>query len=369
MTKMKKKQPYTHLAKRNPITLGLIVICIIGFIVYFYGQFFRSQNPGSSHGGHAMPVEAVKVHLQTVEDKVVTVGNIIANESVIIQSEIAGRIKEILFKEGTETQAGALLFTLDDEVHKAELAEAEANLALSKGNFDRVEKLFKEKFKSTQEQDKAISEFKRDKAIFDKSRARLAKTKIFAPMNGILGLRQVSPGDYVIEGQELINLENINPVNIDFKLPERYVSRAKVGQVIHVKTDALPKKVFMGKVYAINPLLDENGRSLALRAEVPNPQMELLPGMFVTVTIILYKYENALVVPEEALVPKGEEHYVYRVIDHKAKFTKVNIGIRVNGKVQILSGLSPQDVVITAGQVKIQDGSDVKIITAKGPTR
>src|SRR5262249_23014876 len=162
----------------------------------------------------------------------------------------------------------------------------EANLKLSEANHQRVEKLYKQKFKSPLEADKAVAEYKRDQALVARHKAIFEKTRIIAPFDSIIGLRSVSPGDYVNIGDPIVNLESVDPIKIDFKLPELYVSKVRAGQAIQIKAEALAGKEFKGKIYAINPLVDINGRSLALRAEVLNKDKSLLPGMFVIVTAI-----------------------------------------------------------------------------------
>lgn len=370
---MKKRRQHARLGaqikfitKRNPISTGIGVLFCVGLLFYMGSSFFRGRQSTPPDHAFAMTVEAQKVSTQSIADKAVTVGSVKANESVIIRSELPGRVKEILFQEGTPVRKGDVLVLLHDEVHKAELDQAEAHLKLSEASHQRAEKLFKDKYKSAQDADKALAEFKRDQALVDRHKAMQEKTRIVAPFDGTIGLRLVSPGDYITVGENIVNLESIDPIKIDFKLPEAYVSKVKPGQEIQVRADALADQEFKGKIYAINPAVDVNGRSVALRAEVQNKDGKLLPGMFVIVTAILDHHHNALLVPEEALVPKGKEQFVFRVINNQAKLTKVTVGLRTNGKAHILKGLSPKDVVITAGQLKIQDGMPIKVIDVKG---
>jgi membrane fusion protein (multidrug efflux system) len=370
MKKLKQKAPSVarvkYVTKRNPIAVGIGLLLALTIIFYFGSKLLKSNKQEQHHGGFAMSVEAHKVTVQVLDDKIVTVGSVKANESVIIRSEIPGIVREIQFQEGTSVKKGDILVILKDDVHKAELDQAEANLKLSQSNHERTEKLLKDKFKSMAQADVALSEFKRDQALVERSRAMYDKTKLRAPFDGIIGLRLVSPGDYITVGEDIVNLESIDPVKIDFRVPEIFVSKVKPGQEVLIKTDAHANREYRGKIYAINPQVDVNGRSLAMRAEVQNQDRTLLPGMFVIVTVMLQQFKNAIVVPEEALVPKGKEQFVYRVIDKKAKLTKVTVGLRLNGKAHIVQGLTPQDVVVTAGQLKIQDGAAVNVIEAKG---
>jgi membrane fusion protein (multidrug efflux system) len=197
--------------------------------------------------------------------------------------------------------------------------------------------------------------------------ARLAKTEIKAPFAGVIGLRVVSVGDYVKEGADVVNLESIDPLKVDFRVPEIYMRQVQVGQTLTVTLDALPGNTFEGKVFAVNPLVDAAGRVVVIRAIVANPDTSLRPGMFARVRLITRDEKEALVIPEQAIVPQGDEQYVFRVVDGKVARVKVEIGQRRDGKVEITKGLGAGDVVVTAGQLKLRDGMPVTIINANGP--
>jgi membrane fusion protein (multidrug efflux system) len=200
----------------------------------------------------------------------------------------------------------------------------------------------------------------------DLARVQLDKTRIVAPFSGIVGLRHVSVGEYITSGQALVNLEAIDPVKADFRVPERFLPAIRVGQTIRIKVDAYPDDTFEGKVYAIDPRLDVAGRSLLVRALVPNKDQRLRPGLFARVTVLLQLKEDALSVPEQAIVPQGDAQYVFKIVNGKATLTKVVIGTRREGRVEIVDGLSAGDEVVTAGQLKIRDGSAVSIVNGVG---
>jgi membrane fusion protein (multidrug efflux system) len=187
-----------------------------------------------------------------------------------------------------------------------------------------------------------------------------------APFSGIVGLRHVSVGEYITAGQALVNLEAIDPVKADFRVPEKFLPAIRVGQTIRIKIDAFPDASFEGKVYAIDPKLDVSGRSLLVRALVPNNDQRLRPGLFARVTVLLQLKEDALSVPEQAIVPQGDSQFVYKIVDGKVKLTKVVIGTRREGRVEIVEGLAVGDEVVTAGQLKIRDGSAVSVVAATG---
>jgi membrane fusion protein (multidrug efflux system) len=194
------------------------------------------------------------------------------------------------------------------------------------------------------------------------ARERLSKTIIRAPFSGKLGLRQVSPGDYVQPGQALVNLEDISSVKVDFRVPGVNVNRIRAGQVVTVRVDAFPDRTFTGKIEAIDPRLDEATRTALVRARIPSPRSELLPGMFVRVAVVVAERPNALLIPEQAVVPMGNDAFVFRVVDGKAAMVKIAIGQRRAGEAEVVSGLAPHDVVVIGGQMKIRDGAPVTVI-------
>ena len=189
--------------------------------------------------------------------------------------------------------------------------------------------------------------------------------QIRAPFSGIIGLRVVSLGDYVKEGADLVNLESIDPLKVDFRVPEVFMRQVQVGQALEVQLDALPNRTFEGRVLAVNPLIDAAGRAVVVRAVVRNPDTTLRPGMFARVRLITRESRDALVLPEQALIPQGDAQFVYRVVDGKAVRTKVEVGQRREGKVEVLNGLGKDDVVVTAGQLKLRDGAPVAIAAGR----
>lgn len=314
----------------------------------------------------AVAVEAAKVIAAPLSEQVTAIGTLLSNEAVTVSSEIPGRLKEIHFTEGEPVEKGAPLFTLDDSVYRAQLADAEAKLKLAEQTHQRTSQLFKNKYATAQSADEATSNLAVSTATVDLARVQLEKTRIVAPFSGIVGLRHVSAGEYITSGQALVNLEAIDPVKADFRVPERFLPAIRVGQTIRIKVDAYPDDTFEGKVYAIDPRLDIAGRSLLVRALVPNKDQRLRPGLFARVTVLLQLKEDALSVPEAAIVPQGDAQYVFKIVNGKATLTKVVIGTRREGRVEIVDGLSAGDEVVTAGQLKIRDGSAVSIVNGVG---
>ena len=217
---------------------------------------------------------------------------------------------------------------------------------------------------SQRTRDESLSKMRMDEATVALARARMAKTRITAPYDGVAGLRKVAVGDYVTPGQDLVTLDVIDPIKLEFRVPELYLAQVAMGQTVKFQLDALPGQTFEAKVYAIDPQVDVDGRSLAIRARADNSDRVLRPGLFARASLGLTRHENAIMIPEEAIIPQGTEHFVYKVTGGKAAMTQVKTGIRRDGVVQILSGLSATDTVVTAGQLKLQDGTPVHVRSA-----
>jgi len=193
--------------------------------------------------------------------------------------------------------------------------------------------------------------------------AQLAKTRIVAPFSGVLGLRNFSTGDFVKDGAELVTLEDVSSMKVDLRLPERFLGQLRRGQAISVAVDAYPGREFKAELDALDAQVDANGRSLLARGRLANPDGVLRTGMFAKARILLKEKPTATVVPEEAIMPVGNEVFVYRVEGGKAMRTKVQTGLRRSGKVEIVDGVKPGDLVVTAGQMRLQrDGMEVRVI-------
>jgi len=291
-----------------------------------------------------------------------------SDESITLRPEVAGRISAIQFREGERVVKGTPLILLDTSVTAAEVLQARANMTLANQKYTRALDLEKKGFMSGQARDEAENNQKVAEAALTLAEAKLAKLTIRAPFSGLIGLRSVSVGDYVKEGADMVNLEAVDPLKVDFRVPEIYLSQVRVGQSLQLTLDAMPGKSYEGKVFAINPLLDAAGRAVVIRAQVHNQDATLRPGMFTRVRLLTREVQDALVVPEQAIVPQGDEWYVYRVMDGKAQRTKVEIGQRRDGNTEIIKGLQDGDVVVTAGQLKLREGVAVNVVGPSAPT-
>lgn len=315
----------------------------------------------------AMPVKAAAAKIAAALDEAGAVGTLRADEAVTIRPEIAGRVAEIRFNEGQSVARGALLVKLDQAELAAVVASSRAQLRLEEQKLERAEDLRQKGFISAQGLDDQKTALARARAKLAEDEARLAKTEMRASFPGVAGLRQVSEGQYVAAGTDIARLEKIDQLKLDFRVPEAYLSRLKPGQQVTVLVDAYPNRGFTGSVYAIEPGIDDQTRTILLRARVANAELRLRPGMFARVQLQLGVREKAVWVPEAAIVPRGQDLYVFRVVGGtaagpdggKVELVKVRTGARKVGEVEIVKGIDGGDLVVTEGTQKIGPGSSV----------
>lgn len=287
-------------------------------------------------------------------------GSLNAINGIMIKSETSGRVTKIYFKSGEFVQKDKPIIQIYPDILQAELQKAQAQLDLSKLDYDRSLKLYDKKYVSKADIDKARTDVTSNEAQVQQLKAELDQTLIKAPFSGQLGLRQVSVGDFLTPGSEIVNLEQLNPIRVDFSIPEIYLNQVKVGQTVNISSRAFPNKHFIGKIYAINSVVDPQSRSLDVRASIPNTEYQLLPGAFVEVKVLFGGPKNVLVVPQTAIVYSADKSIVYKVVNHKAVATTVTLGEKLdNDLVIIKSGLNRNDQIVSDGQVKIEDGANI----------
>ncbi|VFR67138.1 Probable RND efflux membrane fusion protein [plant metagenome] len=357
--------------KALPLVAAVAVALAAGVVIGRWSP--RAQPPVAAPTTPAAPAAQKPVPVRTAAVQSVdfarslaAVGSLRSDESVMLRPEVAGRIARLPFQEGQPVKRGQLLVQLDDAVARAELDQARANLSLAQSQNKRASSLQAEGFISQQARDEAGSNLKVQQAAVALAQARLDKMAIRAPFDGVVGLRGVSVGDYVDVGRDLAPLETIDPLKVDFRVPELYLGRVRVGQSLSLHFDALPGQSSPGEVIAVSPLVDAGGRSVLLRAQVPNPSGALRPGMFARVQLMV-ENTQALVVPESALSPSGAQQFVYRVAGGHAQRVPVGIGERREGRVEILSGLAAGERVVVAGLQRITDGAPVTETPAAQP--
>lgn len=332
----------------------------------------RAGGPGAPGGPVA--VEVAQAEVMTLADDVQAVGSLKSSQGVMLRPEVSGRIARLGFSDGQRVRRGQLLVQLDDTLQRAQLQQAEAQASIARTNLQRSRELLAQNFVSQSAVDQNAASLEVAEAQVALAQAQLARMKVLAPFDGTAGLTLVDVGDYVKDGADIVNIEDLAALTVQFALPERYIDRLRTGQAVEVAVDALPGRSFKGRVLAVDSQVDANGRALQVLAQVENTGVLLKPGMFARPRVVFSQREGAIVVPEEALVPLGTKQYVIRVVDGPGD-TKVSqrlearIGLRLPGKVEILEGLKAGDTVATAGQARLlrADGLPVRVIDIGKP--
>lgn len=324
---------------------------------------------GASAVARPVTVDVAKVEVMKLTDDTQAVGSLRSRQSVVLRPEVSGRVTQLNFRDGERVRKGQLLVQLDDQLPLAQVKQSEAELSIALANHRRNQELLEQNFISKRTVDESAANLEVAKAKLALSQATAARLKIVAPFDGITGIRTANPGDYLKDGADIVNIEDIDAVYVDFRLPERFQTKVQKGQKATVDLDALPGRQFVALIQAIDPLIDANGRSISIRGCIDNRQLHLRPGMFARVTAVFGERDNARVVPEEAIVPQGARQYVIKVVEGADKGSKISrrvevkVGIRRPGRVEILEGLNAGDVVVVAGQQRLQrDGSPVQIL-------
>lgn len=322
--------------------------------------------------GGPVTVEAGKVESLTLTDDVQAVGSLRSAQSIMLRPEVSGRIARFGFADGQRVRRGQVLVQLDDTLQQAQLKQAQAQASIARTNLQRSRELVAQGFVSQSAVDQNAASLEVAEAQVALAAAQLARMRIVAPFDATTGIKRVDVGDYVKDGADLVGLDDLSSLEVDFSLPERYLARIRAGQAVEVAIDALPGRKFKGEVLATDSQVDANGRALLVRARVENPGTLLKPGMFARPRVVFAVRENALVVPEEALVPQGNRQYVYKLQGQGAQRTaqrvEARLGLRLPGKVELLEGVSAGDAVVTAGQARLRGESQpVRVIDLERP--
>ena len=320
----------------------------------------KSAQQGQPGGG--MPptlVETAKAVQRDLPGSLNAVGSLRAIESVVVRPEVSGKLVRVPVAEGQRVAAGTLLFALDSDIAQAEVNEALAAVRASERNRPRIVELAGKQLISKSDADAALATSEINNAKLASARARLEKTQIRAPFEGVVGLRQVSVGEYVNAGQALVDLVRLDPLEVEFQVPENQAGRLAVGQSVSIVTDALPGVTFDAKVTAIAPNVNLSGRSIGVRARLANTDKRLKPGQFAQVELAMTAAAPMLMVPEQAIWPSGDQKMVYVVKDGKAELRPVTLGVREPGWVAIATGLEAGEEVVVAGQMKLFPGAPV----------
>ena len=358
--------------------IGILVVLAVaagGGYLYWQKVMVPAQNrvaAGAPPKGFAMPVEAAAVTVGRAERRVNAVGSLRSNESVTVRPEVAGRVIALGFEEGHKIKRGQVLMQLDTSVERAELAQAQAQVALARTNANRANELVQRGAGTQRAMDEARATLRTGEAQVQLNQAKIEKMTVVAPFDGVAGLRKVSVGAFVQAGADIVNLEQIDPLKVDFRVPEVFLAGVQAGQAITLTVDALAGEQFTGEVTAIDPLVDAAGRSIIIRARLANPDGKLRPGVFARVMLTLATRENAVFVPEQSLMSQGDKQFVFKVVDggdgkKVVRNTEVKLGQRKGATAEITEGLAAGDVVVTGGLLKVQDGMPVQIVPAPPP--
>jgi len=322
--------------------------------------------PGPARAGGPVAVEVGKVERMRLEDDAQAVGTLRSNQGVMLRPEVSGRIVKLGFADGQRVQRGQLLVQLDDTLQRAQLRQAEAQAGIAQTNLQRSRDLVAQGFVSQSVVDQNAAALDVAQAQVALVQAQLGRMKIVAPFDGVSGIRMVNVGDYVKDGADLVNIEDISSLWVDFRLPERFLTRLRPGQDVAISLDALPGRTLQAQVGALDSQIDANGRSVLVRARLGNPEGLLRSGMFARARVVFSVREAALMVPEEALVPVGDKQFVVKVVagEGGAKVSQrieARIGQRVQGKVELLDGVADGDLVVLAGQARLMRGDALPV--------
>jgi membrane fusion protein (multidrug efflux system) len=349
--------------RKKIFTIAVIVVVVFLLALPKLDLFSNGESSQASttSGEQAnLLVEAKVLQPGRLDNKLIITGTVQANESLELKSEASGKITGIYFKEGKTVRRGELLVQINDEEIVAQIDKQKHNRKLNEDNEFRQRKLLEKEAISQEEYDNALNRLNTTMADIQLLEAQLAKTKVYAPFSGVIGLRYVSEGAYISASNPIATLYSLTPAKIDFAVPGRYSTQVKAGKKIFFTIES-DTKVFEGEVYAVEPRIDQSTRTLSVRALADNTERELLPGQFVKVELILQTTIDALMVPSEAVVPELNGHKVFLARKVKAEEVKVTIGLRTEREVEIVSGLNPKDTLITTGILQLRQGMGIQI--------
>ncbi len=347
----------------------IVIILIFGIAIFLLalpklGLFNRDNDKlvGGERKVSLLPVEGVVLVPEALDNALIITGSIIANESLELKSEANGKITHINFKEGNRVQQGELLVQINDEEIRAQIEKQRYMQKLNKDNEYRQRQLLKKEAISQEEYDNSLNRLNTTISDIRLLEAQLQKTRVYAPFDGIIGLRYVSKGAYISPATTIATLYNNSPAKIEFAVPSRYSSQIEAGKKIRFTIENDTSRIFEGAVYAVEPRINEETRTLKLRALADNSKGALLPGQFVKVDLILNSKSNALLIPTQAVIPGQSGQKVFIANKGKAKEVAIQTGTRTNLKIEVLSGLHQGDTVIITGILQLRNELPIKVV-------
>ncbi|PUE20269.1 efflux RND transporter periplasmic adaptor subunit [Limnohabitans sp. WS1] len=373
--------------KKKYALLALVGVCVASGAAWWWQNKPATSSPvaplagpgaatGSPGAGaaRAPAVEVAKVQTQRLVDETQAVGSLRSRQGVMLRPEVAGRVKQIFFNDGQRVRKGQVLVQFEDQLQQAQVSQARAELSIAEANHKRNQELVGQNFISKRSLDESGAALEVSRAKLSLADATLQRLKVLAPFDGIAGLKQINVGDYLKDGADMVNIEDLDAVLLDFRLPERFQAKIRAGQTAQLTVDALPGRPFTAIVQAVDPLIEANGRSVGVRGCIDNRQQALRPGMFARVNAVFGSRENALMIPEEAVIPQGGRSFVVKVVAGEkpdaliSERVAVKLGLRLPGKVEVLEGLAEGDTVVTAGHQRLQkDGTAVRVVDLSQP--
>jgi len=354
----------------NKQTKTILIVAVVALIaiIYIYPRWNNSTSSGPAlssgppaGGSPELPVTVITLKKETLKNQLNVTGTILPNESVTLRPEVSGLVTKITFKEGQYVSKGTPLLYLNDNDLQAQYQKLEFTQKLFESQENRQKQLLAREAISQEEYDIVLNQYNTTLSDLKLVEAQIQKTIVRAPFNGVLGLRQVSEGSVIGTNDIIATVVNMDPIKIEFSIPERYANMVEVGAPVFFSSESTQDEA-EGKVYAFEPQIDAATRTLKLRAQSSNKGGKFLPGMFVKIRFVLGEIDNALMVPAESVIPELQGYKVFVVgKDQKAEERKVEIGTRTESQVQITKGLEEGDMVLTSGVLQARPGSPLKI--------
>ncbi|MDG5501565.1 efflux RND transporter periplasmic adaptor subunit [Marinobacter sp. BGYM27] len=344
------------------LLIGILVLVVAGGGAA--ALWWQQQAEATAQQQRVRPAGKVNVvhpRMTSVHDVVESVGTLQGREEVMITAEVNGRIVKLNFTEGQPVKKGQLLVQLDDRQARADLRVAEAQLKDAKTQYDRASRLVSRNSISESQVDELRTTMQVAEALKSAAEIRLANHRIEAPFAGVVGLRQVSTGAYLNVGDSVATLDSVNPMELTFSIPERYLGQVKLGQPLSGLTSAFPNQRFEGQLSEMGARLNSLSRTLPVKAVIKNEDGRLRPGLFMAVSLTL-DTRDALVIPEQAVLTRGDSQYVFVAVDGQARRQLLKLGTREPGQVEVIEGLTRDDAVIVTGQDRLSSGDPVTVL-------
>lgn len=354
--------------------IGIVLLFIIS--VFAYNKFFgkkdlndsppagetaRKKGGDMKRGGKSLPVNIYIAQFQSGENGLKRLGTLVANEKVDLVSELSGRVVEVNFKEGQYLHKGDILVKLNDDELQSQLTRAQYQIKLLEQRLERQKILLEKDAVSREDYDKVLTEYNVLRQDIEELKIRIGKMKVRAPFNGVVGFRDVSNGAFLQPGSKISTMVDVANLKLEFSIPEKYATTNMIGKTAAFTIEGSDKR-FSAMIYAIDPQIDINTRTVMLRARYNNKNGLLKPGMSARVSIMTTNNKDNIYVPNQAVVPDSKGRFVWVMRNGKAVKTNIETGNRTTEQLEVLSGIQVGDTVITTGMMQLRDGMDVNVV-------